>query len=271
MVIPNDYIHGFALKEVAELLHYSLLENNKKSAITINRIDENATNIIFGIQHLSQNSIASLPVDTIVFNTEPINDPNVECRQKILPLINRHTIWEYSPENIKYLNSIGCKNVRLVDFGFQQQLKRIISKPNQDIDILFYGSLNERRTIILDQLRAAGCKVEHVFGVYGEDRDILVSRSKVVLNVYYYNLRTFDVVRLFYLMTNKKAIVTEACEDFSISQKYLHGIKSAHYEELVNTCLELVKNDAKREELEASSLKTIRLLPQKSFTLDLIN
>src|SRR5580658_4511667 len=67
-----------------------------------------------------------------------------------------------------------------VPLGYVPELRRIQASKVQNIDVLFYGSLNERRSRILQALKDSGVKVHSAFGVYGKERDALIARSKIV-------------------------------------------------------------------------------------------
>ena len=54
-----------------------------------------------------------------------------------------------------------------------------------------------------------GINVKALFGVYGRERDKLIARSKIVLNMHHYSSQIFEIVRVFYLLTNRKAVVAE--------------------------------------------------------------
>ncbi len=54
--------------------------------------------------------------------------------------------------------------------GYVPELTRIAAAPAEDIDILFYGSMNERRNNVISQLRQAGLNAHTVFGTYGPAR-----------------------------------------------------------------------------------------------------
>lgn len=147
---------------------------------------------------------------------------------------------------------------------------RIHKQSPQDIDVLFYGSVGPRRQKILDQIKALGLNVHAVFGVYGPERDALIARSKVILNLHHYDSKIFEVVRVFYLMINSKAVVSEVGNETSISEVYTAGILKSPYEHLANSCLELAGDEKSRIKLEENSLLTISKLPQKDIIASLL-
>jgi 2-polyprenyl-3-methyl-5-hydroxy-6-metoxy-1,4-benzoquinol methylase len=105
-----------------------------------------------------------------------------------------------------------------VPLGYVPELSQIKASQAQDIDVLFYGSLNERRTAILIALKNAGLKVHTVFGVYGKQRDEVIARCKVVLNIHFYETRVFEFVRIAYLLANSKAGVSECSSENEMEQ-----------------------------------------------------
>ena len=153
-----------------------------------------------------------------------------------------------------------------MNIGFQKELARLDKSKKKDVDVLFYGSVNERRNDIIQKIAAKGLMVKTLFGVYGRERDEWVERSKLVLNHHFYNSQIFEIVRVFYLMTNSVAVVGEVNESTSIDTMCREGIHAAKYDELVAGCVDLVKDEAVRNRLQTEALNSISKYPQKLFT-----
>ncbi|MCP3890377.1 MAG: hypothetical protein GY702_16130 [Desulfobulbaceae bacterium] len=103
--------------------------------------------------------------------------------QSYINLLNSYPVIDYSRANIEALSKMAITGVNLCQIGYEPELSSIIGKmagKEKDIDILFYGSLNERRLKVLEELKAKGVNVVHLFGVYGKKRDLYISRAKVV-------------------------------------------------------------------------------------------
>jgi hypothetical protein len=79
--------------------------------------------------------------------------------------------------------------------GYGPELTRIAPAP-EDIDVLFVGSVNERRLIVLKQLAERGVNVDARFNLYGPERDAFVARARIILNVHFYDARLFEMVRV---------------------------------------------------------------------------
>ena len=82
---------------------------------------------------------------------------------------------------------------------------------DKDIDVLFYGAVNDRRKGVVHELRKR-LRTEWLFGIYGEERDAYIARAKIVLNVHFYEAMILEQVRLAYLLNNRCFVVSEEVE-----------------------------------------------------------
>ena len=265
LVQPSGYIHSGAFTELAELIAFSFEELGYASSISINQTYIDSRNIIIGahlldISHIK--SIKSQSPSTVILNTEQFSSIKSEWQGTIFEWISNFETWDYSPENINILRSKGINNIKLLSIGYHSKLNRIKKSQNQDIDILFYGSGNDRRLRVINELKSCGHNVAAIFGLYGQERDDLISRSKLVLNLHFYDAKIFEIVRVFYLMTNSKAVVGEVGPDTSINPKYLDGFYASTYENLVASCNKLLIDNKMREELERKASQVIQNYPQ---------
>lgn len=270
IIKPGSYSHSLAFLEIAELINFTLQELGIKSTITFNRVLPDAKNIIFGCHLLRPDQVGSIPKNSIIFNTEQLNGIEDNWNKNILDWGKIFEIWDYSAQNIAVLQKYNIENVKRFRFGFQKKLARIEKSKNPEIDLLFYGSVNERRSLILNQLINSGMKVKILFDVYGIERDRWIGNSKLIINHHYYNSQIFEIVRVFYLMTNSIAVVGEVNESTSIDEEYKTGFYNSPYEDLVSNCIKLVQNKEIRETIQSSALKTISSYPQASFLSDIL-
>jgi hypothetical protein len=147
--------------------------------------------------------------------------------------------------------SLGNESPKLVPVGYAPVLSRIPKAQDQDIEILFYGSTGEKRLTAFHQLSKEGYRTVFFSGLYGTARDALIARSKIVLNV---NLidrsRIFEVVRVSYLLANRKAVVAILDQDTAIEADFASCIRSTDAAGLVAACEQLLSNDMERRQLE---------------------
>ena len=269
LVKPDNYIHSFAFLELGELLYFSLQELGHEVTFGFNNLEPTATNILIGCHLLDPSFITQIPPSTIILNTEQIYG-ETDWNKPIFEWTKHFQIWDYSPKNIEKLNQMGIERTRLLRIGFQKELARLSINKSKEVDVLFYGSVNERRKTVLDGLEARGIKVKVLFGVYGKERDEWIERSKVVLNHHYYEAQIFEIVRVFYLLTNSVAVVGEVNKTTSIDSIYQEGISASKYEDLISDCVELVNHDALRVQVQEKAFVAISKYPQALFTQEVL-
>lgn len=248
LIRPEGFLHTEAFREVAETLQFGLRSLGHTAQIRENAIDAAATNILLGAHLFSPEDASMIPPGSIMYNLEQLGGPNLP--KHFYELALRLQVWDYSLQNIQKWNAMGCACPPVhVPLGYVPELTRISAAPNQDIDVLFYGSLNERRAGIMKALKDAGAKVHATFGVYGKQRDELIARSKVVLNIHFYDAKIFEMVRVSYLLANSKAVVTECCSE--MEKRLADSVVGVPYESLVDSCLSLLHDGEQRRALES--------------------
>jgi O-methyltransferase/8-demethyl-8-(2,3-dimethoxy-alpha-L-rhamnosyl)tetracenomycin-C 4'-O-methyltransferase len=251
IIRPEGYQHSDCFREVAEGLQSALRTLGHSVVLAENSVDANATSIVLGAHLLTQQEMESLPATTIVYNLEQLGASDLP--KWYMGLASRVRIWDYSPQHIAMWNETPCLEAPvLVEIGFAAELRRIATVRQPEIDVLFYGSVNERRRKILAGLEAAGLRVHVAFGVYGRDRDLLIAHSKVVLNLHAFDSKVFEIVRVSYLLANAKAVVSEDAPDMG-------GLRDAvavyPYDELIAGCVALVRDEAARRALESKGFR----------------
>ena len=274
LIKPKNYIHYLALQELAELIHFSVLELGLKSQITFNYCDNNPStkNIVLGAHLLNDNLIEDIPENTIIFNTEQIESITENWKKKILNLARKNIIfWDYSQYNLDYLSKTINIKGKLFQIGYQKELNRINHNIDKNIDVLFYGSINTRREHIINKLKDRKINVKTLFGVYGKERDNLIAKSKLILNMHMYDSKIFEIVRVFYLLSNSIPVLTEVGSDTKFNNDFLDLICKSTYENIEKNIIYLLENDKKRIELGENGLNAIKKFPQIKFTEQILN
>ncbi|HXZ40891.1 MAG TPA: hypothetical protein VEG68_09120 [Terriglobales bacterium] len=248
LIRPPAYLHTEAFREIAETLQFGFRSVGHTAEIVENVFDSAATNLILGAHLLSPGQTRQVPRGSILYNLEQIG--GAQLQPAYYELGRQHQVWDYDASNIEKWNAMNCSYAPVhVPVGYVPELTRIASRPH-DIDILFYGSLNERRNQVLNSLKNSGVKVQTVFGVYGRDRDELIARSKLILNIHFYDAKVFEIVRVSYLLANSKAVVTECASHSSADEGLVNAVLACPYESLVDGCLSLLQHEEERRKLE---------------------
>ena len=246
IIRPEGYLHSSCFREVAETLHVALTKLGHTVVTAENSIDAHATSIVLGAHLLTEQEAATLLPSCIVYNLEQLGATTLPGWY--MALASRLRIWDYSRLNLARWNTVPCLSpAKLVEIGYVPELSRINSATAQDIDVLFYGSMNERRVAVLQALERTGVRMHAAFGIYGDERDALIARAKVVLNLHAYGTEVFEIVRVSYLLANAKAVVTEAAPDLG---DLAEAVVSCPYDQLVPQCLALLDDEPARRKLE---------------------
>jgi hypothetical protein len=132
----------------------------------------------------------------------------------------------------------------------------------QDIDVAFFGSENPRRLAVLQALLRAGLKVHAAVGVYGAERDALLSRAKLVLNLHYHEAQVFEIVRVSYLLANRLCVVSEIGFDRDLEAPFARGVAFAPYGELVAACRYLLQRPNARRRIAQDGFEAFQAMPQ---------
>jgi len=235
---------GFpAFQEVVESIHYGLLSLGHDSVITKRWLTDRRL-ILFGSFSIPLLGVLP-PPGTILYNLEQVFHGSQFITPTTVAIFRQYPMLDYNKRNIERLVQMGVPAPRYLPIGYVPELTRIEAVPNEDIDVLLYGSTDERRRAVIDALRARGLRVEAPFGVFGRARDGLIARSKVVLNMHGIS-DVFESVRVSYPLANRKAVVSERGDGH---EDFVDGVAFAEYDQLADRCVDLVRDDAARAAL----------------------
>ncbi len=269
---PEGYEHSFCLLELAELIAFSLEDLGHDTSFRINDIDPDRRNIIVGCHLVPSDLMAHVPESTIVVNSEQIYDQDpFEWNKNIFDWAGRFETWDYSPRNVAAFAQRGLDGVKLLKIGHQPQLTRIAKAAEPDIDVLFYGSITDRRTAVFEQIRERGLNLVTLFAVYGAERDEFIARSKVVLNLHNHATEIFEVVRVHYLLSNAVAVVSEVNASTSVPDFYADAVAGVPYESLADECARLARDADALLARQQRGYEVISRFPQTEFTCELLS
>ena len=177
--------------------------------------------IMFGL-HMYQ---GKLPYKFIAYQLEQ------SCSSWITPgyisMLNQSVcIWDYSYCNMSTLISdhgILPSMIDVVPMLPNDVNKSIVCEDPQPvvdyltIPVLFMGAMNDRRTGIV---KTISDEVKTVCNAWGDERDVLVDRSNIVLNIHYYNHARLETTRLVYLLSRGAFIISEHSEDPALDRMF---------------------------------------------------
>lgn len=267
VLCPPGYQHWEAFKEVAVTVHLALQRLGHDSVLTHELRLPGRRHIIFGSNLLAHhpNPTDAFPENAILYNLEQISPDSQWITQGLLDVFRKHTVWDYSARNIAELERMGVGGVSHVPIGYVPELERMQPMAEEDIDVLFIGSLNERRIAPIRRLALDGLNTVVRFGLYGEARDALLARAKIVLNVHFYQSQVFEIVRVSYLLANSRFVVSEHSCDTEEEDQFATGLVFTDYAEIADTCRYFVQRPDERRARAEAGRALMRSKPATDF------
>jgi hypothetical protein len=264
LVYPPGYTPAEGLVDVCRLLYFSFESLGYSVTFQKNALEADAINVVVGY-HLVEDAAVFGNHRIILFQLEQLSEAEGWYSPRRLEVLRRaEQVWDYSAENVRFLADRGIGDVRVLPFGFHEKL-RTIAPAAKDIDVLFYGSVNPRRGAVLEQLQKR-CRLRAVFGAYGPTRDAIIARSRIILNVHFYEAQILEVVRISYLVNNGCMVVSEE----SASNPFAGMIVTSPLEKLVETCLGLLADEGGMARVAAEGLRLFSERPMTKYLREVL-
>lgn len=245
------------LGDLVDLLVASFNDAGVASRALLNTVSTRGPTVLLGYHRLQKWPASRFPI--AVYQLEQLSVSEGWLGSSLVDRLGcADKVWDYSERNCALLRSLGLSAIH-VPIGYSEKLSRIGNEAHKPIDVLFYGSLNERRRRILDAL-SKKCRVEVCFGAWGAARDALIARSKIVLNLHFYSMAIFEAVRVGYLINNGIFVVSED----SVDCPHPHENLRVPYDELVTACLGYLADPDKRGRLAHENRLHFATLPMHS-------
>ncbi len=265
LVGPDGYPHTAGFLDFMLALAYAASSLGCQPQIERNRLSPRGVNVVFGAHLIDSRELAArvLP-NSVVVNLEQLRGGRLlEVNPRYIDLLARFPVWDYSDRNIAELRALtGSRRIAKLGIGYVPQMRRLPAVREQPTDVLFYGSRNERRRDILLALERAGLRVRYLFGVYGQERNRAIAGAKVVLNMHLFEPGIHELIRTSFLLANSKAVVSECNDDTEIEEDIRRAVVPAPYDGLVEACAELVRDTARRRQVERSGFATFAMRDQ---------
>ena len=259
VITPFNYPHSAAFDEVALTLQYGLQALGHDALISTRLDNRRRRHLVLG-SHLLPKFPAPVPEDALFYNLEQISPESPWFQAGLLDVLRTRSCWDYSRSNITALEAAGIPVAALLPLGYAPPLTRI-APAQEDIDVLFYGSLNERRAVVLRELTRRGLHVKHLFGVYGAARDAWIARSRIVLNMHYFDAKVFEAVRVTHLLANRRFVVSERGSDPLEEADYATGLVFSDYAALADTCERYLRQPEERRRIAETGFQLMRQRP----------
>ena len=208
--------------------------------------DDDDIYVLFGLNNFTEHSY--LPKNYIAVQLEQSGVPNTNWFTSLyFKLLNGAIeVWDYSVRNVNNLKKHITVPLVYVPLRYMKHLtcdERLVTK--KDIDILFMGAMNKRRQELLDKLRDNGLNVYLAdnYSLWGEERNNIVKRSKILLNVHYYENAILETARLSYVLSlGECLVVSEPSADKLLDKEYSKFVDfGSNVEEIVKKCRKILE------------------------------
>lgn len=247
----------FAFTEVALCLRDSLRLAGLQSDHRVNVADPQAVSIVLGAVPPQSESLDQLDARrTLVFNFEQLGSTSAIASPQYLRWLRRWIVLDYHSRNVDFLRRVNGQGQWVFELpivpgpsiAFRPDLP-----PEKSVDVLFFGSPNERRTALLHRLEKVGLRVETVAGAYADELTPAIRRARLVLHIHYYETGLFPIARVLQPVAAGVPIVCESSVFSQGSDWSGSGILFAGYEDIVDACLHLLAaEDEQRRRAEES-------------------
>lgn len=252
LMFYREYIESFG-----SLLNidYILLDNfNEYNYI-------NSPEHIYIFCQLTDDNLLTKPFQKMILNTEQLTIAKYMDRTR--KYINHGIrIIDYSIENIKL-----CNNPSTIYLPYQysdseiQILKKLYDSTPKKYDLVFCGSISQRRRYILDSLKSHGVSIlELVTGHWGHARDVEIASCKMLINIHYaHDYNIYESMRCDRWAFATMPVVSEDSIHYGLLDVKKHGlITFCKYDQLILKTLEVLKNFKKVNENIINAVKKER-------------
>jgi len=262
------YLPFLLYRNIIFIVFQAFLTTKIEYIYKVEDIDNDANTIlittIYCLHNIKKKNLFSNIIKTkiLVINTEFYKNLNTN---ELIEFIdsNQYDIYllEYNVLNYEYFK-VKYENIKIffapliyhsfLEIYYKYQIKnRYIEWNKKDIDVLFLGSVNDRRKTVLEKI-AKKYKVKIIQKFSGEKENKIIceniERSKIVLNILFYEENSiFDYYRNSLLISNKILLVSEKPKNINNElEYYFEGIDDilfmCEYDDFYNTVDNILTN-----------------------------
>ena len=242
----------FAFTDSALCLRDSIRAAGFGSNLYVNQANPRALSIVLGAVPPLLGPLAQLdPRKTVIFNFEQLASNSELAGAPYRQWLRDWLVVDYHSRNVEHLkreNGAAQQVLELPIVPGPSVLFRPELPQDPVVDVLFYGTMNDRRAQVVARLRAAGMTVDVVAGAYGAELTPAIRRARIALHVHFYETGLFPVARVLQPVANGVPVVSEASVFSARSDWSRSGIRFAPYDGIVDACRELLLSVQERTE-----------------------
>lgn len=210
---PAGHVGSLALLDPARYFRYHFRRLGARVSVAKNRLRHDAVNIVFGA-HLGFDPVLSQHYACVFVNLEQLGEGGVSASSAYLQLLRRSAVIDIDPANLAHYTD-HPDDVPLVPIVHAPYLAAEAATParplaERPIDLLFIGTLNERRRRLIDRIERTGLRVS-VFDqpLYGPERDAYIRQARAVLNCHRFDASRLEMLRVAHCLGLGTPVVAE--------------------------------------------------------------
>jgi len=213
IVQPPGYVHSLGFLDQARYFRHQFRRMGAQVSLAKNRLRHDAVNLVFGA-HLGFDAALRERYTCLFVNLEQLGRGGAAVSPDYLKLLSASAVVEYDADNITAYTT-HAEDVPLFPLLYAPYLKPAQPVPLEDrpIDLLFIGSMNERRRDMLQRIEATGRRVA-LFDqpLYGPERDAVILQAKAVVNLHFYPSSRFEQARVSHCLSLGTPVLSERRE-----------------------------------------------------------
>ncbi len=164
-----------------------------------------------------------LPKNYIVYVVEQTESRFFKDNKYLNMIKNANYIWNFCVNNKKMFEDYPFLNYFYLECPFVKA-PELNNQASYKYDILFYGTINDRRKAILDKLSSK-------YNIYisdkltGNERDDIIKQSKIILNLHYYYEAGLESCRINEVLKFNKLVISELpFDDYYNTELYKNSV-----------------------------------------------
>jgi hypothetical protein len=207
---PAGYVHSLGLLDQARYFRWQFRRLGANVSMAKNRLRHDAVNFVFGA-HLGFDAAQRERHACVFVNLEQLGEGGARVPADYVALLGRSAVVDYDAANVAaYTTQVGDVPVVPLLHAPYLQPAEPIALEDRPIDLLFIGSMNERRRAWLDRIEALGHSVAMFDGpLYGPERDQFIAQAKAVVNAHFYETSRFEQARVAHCLSLGTPVISE--------------------------------------------------------------
>jgi len=232
IIITTKCIESIAISIYNIITHLNNeLNVSIQYVLTEKECDESTLNILYIILY-SFEIHNKMPKRYVSFQIEQLTSNHFN-NKKLMQLKGAESIWEFSIINtLKYKDYIQYDKILFTIVPYCEMYQNIYYNfDNCEYDILFYGIVNDRRVKIINEL-SKKYKVFFKSNLFGKEKEEYIKKSKIILNLHYYNFASLETTRINECLQYNKLILSENTQNHNFISDALYDNLIIQFDEI---------------------------------------